>query len=875
MLEFGADKNGKTQKGDTPLICAARNGHVECLEHLLSLGVDVNEKGHRGWTALHWASLNGRYEIAEILVAFGAKIDDLTNDGFSCIYLGTLSGHGALVQDLIKYGANPFTVDNKGDTPLHAAARQNGSALKPLLQAGAAYQRNHAGESPIDVALVRGHRKFIDRLLLGRPDLRVNFHAECLALAAQQCHDTRAFENIFKVLAELCTLDFSHFPAAITQLVDKLGLVSKAVFASTSFDASRSSSAVQKIFMPLPLLTETSNSSSESTPSTEKPSTPNETTTTLNSSTSSFDEPPTSMPESSSPVAIKIDAPSQEPAISVFKHLANALVNFSQEVLRSPKLQLLLARSDLPKQINAMFQPLDHVWKDLETNILAIMDEYKSHKDDESAAREKALQRLSEMPLMIDRYYSISRMLMLSQAAWNTTNISPFEQSGEGIKFIGFVDRIYDALRLLLDGNSNLLAGHLHFVLDMPSAVVMESNKTFADLVQKLSFEQKRNWLRIKIESEQSSAKTGSKIETNRLSKSLLLDCADIVNFETPENLRGKLFIKFIGELGVGAGVQREWFQFIIQHLLDERTGLFEYSSNRVSFSPLSDAKLAKSTQWTFEERDKLYTLLGRVLAMAVVHEESLSTSFSRPVYKSLLGRSSDLSDMKTYDETVYTSLKWLLENEGVSDLGLTFGVVPRGTSEAVSLIESSSEGVSREVDDQSKVEYVDKLVQYYMKRESSEALTAIAKGFHDIVPRRYIAPLNEAELEELLAGQTTIDIKDWRENTEYTGDLTAQSELVQWFWEWVESASNEKRRQMLQFVTGSNTVPLGGFKYLRGVDTRVKFNISKAPKDNGALPTASTCFNMLKLPSFDSKEQFQSRLELSISEGRLGFSFN
>lgn len=40
-------------------------------------------------------------------------------------------------------------------------------------------------------------------------------------------------------------------------------------------------------------------------------------------------------------------------------------------------------------------------------------------------------------------------------------------------------------------------------------------------------------------------------------------------------------------------------------------------------------------------------------------------------------------------------------------------------------------------------------------------------------------------------------------------------------------------------------------------------------------LPSASTCFNLLKLPEYTELETLQQKLRLSISEGSVGFAFS
>ena len=40
--------------------------------------------------------------------------------------------------------------------------------------------------------------------------------------------------------------------------------------------------------------------------------------------------------------------------------------------------------------------------------------------------------------------------------------------------------------------------------------------------------------------------------------------------------------------------------------------------------------------------------------------------------------------------------------------------------------------------------------------------------GFEDVIPRSYIQNFDEGELELLMSGVGSINIKDWRDNTEY-----------------------------------------------------------------------------------------------------------
>ena len=62
-----------------------------------------------------------------------------------------------------------------------------------------------------------------------------------------------------------------------------------------------------------------------------------------------------------------------------------------------------------------------------------------------------------------------------------------------------------------------------------------------------------------------------------------------------------------------------------------------------------------------------------------------------------------------------------------------------------------------------------------------------------------------------MLGGIGTINVKDWRDNTEYK-KYSAEDAVIQWFWRLVLSFGDEMRSRLLQFVTGTSRVPMNGF---------------------------------------------------------------
>ena len=134
------------------------------------------------------------------------------------------------------------------------------------------------------------------------------------------------------------------------------------------------------------------------------------------------------------------------------------------------------------------------------------------------------------------------------------------------------------------------------------------------------------------------------------------------------------------------------------------------------------------------------------------------------------------------------------------------------------------------------------------------------------------------AELELLISGMAEVDVADWKLHTVYSPDEdsagVAASELVGWFWEFVEELTPELKSQLLQFCTGSSRVPAGGFKALEaGFGERHLFEIRRTALEMaGELPHAHTCFNRIDLPNYSSKEEMAKSVLLALTHCAEGF---
>jgi ubiquitin-protein ligase E3 A len=122
-------------------------------------------------------------------------------------------------------------------------------------------------------------------------------------------------------------------------------------------------------------------------------------------------------------------------------------------------------------------------------------------------------------------------------------------------------------------------------------------------------------------------------------------------------------------------------------------------------------------------------------------------------------------------------------------------------------------------------------------------------------------------ELQELICGSASLDFNALEENTVYDG-FDPESPVIKNFWEIVHSFSEEEKKQLLVFTTGSDRVPVGGM-------SKLQFVIARNGTDDNRLPTSHTCFNALMLCEYSSKEKLKDRLLLALQNRNCGFYLN
>ncbi|XP_060951043.1 ankyrin repeat and SOCS box protein 5-like [Limanda limanda] len=132
LINAGANVNAATINGATPLYNCCVSGSVSCMELLLQNGAHTHTSHTHFPSALHEACKRGSSECVESLLTHGADPDYEVSHLGSPLYMSCLHQHTACSKILLHRGAN-VNVGREGDSPLHAAVRQDDTDQVSLL----------------------------------------------------------------------------------------------------------------------------------------------------------------------------------------------------------------------------------------------------------------------------------------------------------------------------------------------------------------------------------------------------------------------------------------------------------------------------------------------------------------------------------------------------------------------------------------------------------------------------------------------------------------------------------------------------------------------------------------------------------------------
>ena len=311
------------------------------------------------------------------------------------------------------------------------------------------------------------------------------------------------------------------------------------------------------------------------------------------------------------------------------------------------------------------------------------------------------------------------------------------------------------------------------------------------------------------------------------------------------------LRVIFDGEEGIDeGGVTKEFFQLMIKELFDPDFGMFIYDLN---------TRLFWLNMHSFES-DSEFALIGILLGLALYNNVILDLHFPLVVYKKLLGvelHQSDLCDI--YPELADGFSKLLAFDGDVKETYCRSFTVEHEVFGEIVVEELKEGGKSIELDKDNREEYVELYANYLLEKSVKRQFEAFSGGFRQLLDPDVLELLTAEELEKLVCGSPVFDFDNLKSKARYVDGYSGmEDDVIRWFWEVVDELPLEKKKKLLFFVTGSDRVPIKGLGAL-------EFIISRGGPDSDRLPSAHTCFNVLILPQYDSKEKLKKLLEIAL----------
>ncbi|CAF0839771.1 unnamed protein product, partial [Didymodactylos carnosus] len=330
-------------------------------------------------------------------------------------------------------------------------------------------------------------------------------------------------------------------------------------------------------------------------------------------------------------------------------------------------------------------------------------------------------------------------------------------------------------------------------------------------------------------------------------------------------------------------GIFKEFIQEITKQSFDPAFNLFKTTENGSLYpSPLSVLN---------ENYLSLFSFVGKILGKAVYEQIVLDVEFAPFFLRNLIGHRKNinyscLDDLMFLDRDLYNNLTFVKHYDGdVSSLELTYSIDEDILGQMVTQdIIPCGRHITVTNDD--KIIYVHRMALYRTYTRIKQQIKMFSDGFKSLIKPEWLNMFSVPELQQLISGETQdINIQDLKSNTVYQGGYHKNHSVIKWLWDLVEKEfTREERALFLRFVTSCSRPPLLGFSQLNPPFTirclesseeqdegdslgrifRNMINIGRTSSER--LPSSSTCFNLLKLPNYKTRNILREKLRYAIN---------
>ena len=337
------------------------------------------------------------------------------------------------------------------------------------------------------------------------------------------------------------------------------------------------------------------------------------------------------------------------------------------------------------------------------------------------------------------------------------------------------------------------------------------------------------------------------------------------------DDLRGTLMITFVNNYGIeeegqdAGGIFKEFLVELSKIIFEPNFGFFTKTEVDEDLYPNPSNSLFDHL--SDEVVLDYFHFFGRILGKAMFEGIQIEPKFAKFFLKKLANKSNMISDLKSLDKDLFKNLNFLKTYTGdFEDLCLNFSVSEKDEITGdVFNYDLLPKGNEISVTKENRFKYIYLMMDFKLNRRILHKLNSFVRGFHSIIPVGWLKLFTEDEIQKLISGTSSIiNVSEWRKYTTYIGGFKDNSKMIRMFWKVVEGMTEKEKSLLLQFVTSCPRQPLMGFKYMDP-----PFAISKVESEKDVkLPSAQTCFNILRLPYYSSQKTMYKKILIAIKSG-------
>ncbi|TRY68294.1 hypothetical protein TCAL_07191 [Tigriopus californicus] len=372
-------------------------------------------------------------------------------------------------------------------------------------------------------------------------------------------------------------------------------------------------------------------------------------------------------------------------------------------------------------------------------------------------------------------------------------------------------------------------------------------------------------------------------------------------------------------------GVFKEFLEETIKKVFDPTLNLFcATTEERLYPSPTSSL-----TDNHLELFDFVGKMIGKAVYEGIVVDVPFAPFFlSQVLGKDHSSLYSYIDELPSLDQELYKNLTFIKHlKDDVSDLDLTFAYDQDMMGQVITH-ELVPGGRAITVTNANKISYIHHVAHFRMHQQILDQVAAFTRGFFFVIQPDWLHLFSTPEVQHLISGDRSpldildqvaaftrgfffviqpdwlhlfstpevqhlisgdsspLDVKDLRRHTHYYGGFHDSHRVIAWFWDILDKDFTDKERgAFLKFVTSCSKPPLLGFEHLEPPFSIRCVEVAEDEDDGDTLgsvirgflalrrrdpvnrlPTASTCFNLLKLPNYQKKSTLKEKLRYAIS---------